>query len=448
MSANLDYSIRLERLNLKNFRCFGDIEIKLDPRLTVFIAENGGGKTAILDAIADCLKAYLAALGVNAYKANPILKQDVKRGETYANCRLLADISYVKQEEIIDENKKSSILYVSDSDLFSIVISTADDEQKDQTTSIFYKQAQPLKNNMHLDFPALIYYGGSSAAVEYKGKESTALDKINMVYKNALNGSRFQFTTFLNWWKENEYDMLRIKDQTSSRFVTLNDQFTKLKRAIEFILNDDPNAPTYTELSFNEERKIGMYKKTHDGGSHFIELSQFSSGEKALFAFVAELGLRLLHATPLKTTLDADNAYRILGKGIVLIDEIDLHLHPKWQRMVLPKLCEIFPNVQFVVTTHSTEVLKGIHREQLRVIKDGMISSISPYIEGRDANGILQDAFNIYKLFKEDEQKLSELYSLIDKDKDAANRLLAELKEKWGDTDDEIIRAEAYLEIF
>lgn len=435
----LSYGISLERLNLKSFRCFGDVEINFDSRLTVFIAENGGGKTTVLDAIAECLKVYLTALKVNGYKTNLIASKDVKFGETYANCSLLVDIDYVSFAESIETPNNA---------LTFLTVTTSEEEQKTQLTSDFYQQAKSLKNT-HLHFPVLVYYGGNSVPVDYNDKEKTNLDRVNMVYKGSLSGRRLHFTTFLNWWEKNEYLMFRIKNKTSPKFITLNDQFTKLKRAIEFVLNDDPNDPTYTDLRINEEEelKMGMDKKTHDG-TQFVEIKQFSSGEQALFAFVVNLGLRLLHATPLATNIDADNAYRILGKGIVLIDEVDLHLHPKWQQKIIGKLMEVFPDVQFVVTTHSPEALKGINRNHLRIIKNNRIALNLPYIEGRDTNSILEDAFGSYKRFKKDEEKLSNLYTLINTDKEAASKLLAELKEKWGEADSEIIRAESYMEIF
>jgi predicted ATP-binding protein involved in virulence len=421
-SDELAYSISLERLNLKSFRCFGDLEINFDSRLTVFIAENGGGKTTVLDAIAECLKAYLAALKVNGYKTNLIPNKDVKIGETYANCSLLVDIDYVSEIiEIVEQQqnakedneqqqnsenevkkekvkKETRVREITNNVVTTIAVTTAKNEQVDEATAHFYQQAQPYKNYTKIDFPVLVYYGGNSVPVDYNDKEKTNLDKVSMVYKDALSSSRFHFTTFLNWWKEKEYDMLRLRDITSPEFITLNDQFTKLKRAIEFILNDNPTDPTYTDLCINEELKMGMDKKTHDGGTQFVEINQFSSGEKALFAFVADLGLRLLYATPLATNIDADNAYRILGKGIVLIDEVDLHLHPKWQQKIIGKLMTIFPEVQFVVTTHSPFVVSSFVENNptcLTYRLTDFVPKVERFGKGQSADYVLSELMDV-----------------------------------------------------
>ena len=169
---------------------------------------------------------------------------------------------------------------------------------------------------------------------------------------------------------------------------------------------------------------------------------QLSSGEKLLFALFADIARRLITANPKSKDPLKE------GSGVVLIDEIDLHLHPKWQRKVVGKLCTIFPNVQFVVTTHSAEVLKGLDRKHLRIIRDGKIISTAPYIKGRDTNSILADAFELSERMPEYEQKITNFYTLVENDKISARKALNELKEEWGEMDEEIIRAESYFEIF
>jgi predicted ATP-binding protein involved in virulence len=111
------------------------------------------------------------------------------------------------------------------------------------------------------------------------------------------------------------------------------------------------------------------YQESPKGNFVFIKKgvklleTQLSSGERSLMTLVADIARRLVIANPLsKNPL-------LEGSGLVLIDEIDLHLHPLWQRKVVGKLMELFPNVQFVVTTHSPSIVANCKTEQINLIK-------------------------------------------------------------------------------
>ena len=81
-----------------------------------------------------------------------------------------------------------------------------------------------------------------------------------------------------------------------------------------------------------------------------LEIGQLSDGEKCTIALIGDLARRLALANPEKKN-------PLEGSGIALIDEVELHMHPKWQRKIIPMLSETFPNIQFIITTHSPQVL-------------------------------------------------------------------------------------------
>lgn len=101
-----------------------------------------------------------------------------------------------------------------------------------------------------------------------------------------------------------------------------------------------------------------------------LTVNQLSDGEKCLIAMVSDLARRMAIANPTGDPLQ--------GEGIILIDEIDLHLHPKWQRMIVPKLLEVFPNCQFIISTHSPHVLTHIQPENIFLLRwvDGNIKKM------------------------------------------------------------------------
>ncbi len=138
------------------------------------------------------------------------------------------------------------------------------------------------------------------------------------------------------------------------------------------------------------------------------------------------------------------------GKGVVLIDEIEQHLHPGWQRTIIPNLRRTFPNIQFILTTHSPQVLSNVPTENVFVLKDFKLRKFPPYhTYGKDSNAILNEVFEIEESRPEHGVKdLKELYGYIDKnDRKNAEKKLEELREKFGSSDTDLVRAEMYIEL-
>lgn len=127
---------------------------------------------------------------------------------------------------------------------------------------------------------------------------------------------------------------------------------------------------------------------------------------------------------------------------MVLIDEVDLHLHPRWQRTVLTGLRTTFPRLQFVVTTHSPQVLSSALNRQVRRLVNGRIQDDGVFVEGRDTNAILRELMNTNDRAAEGLVLLRNLHDAIDRgDRDTAGKLLSDLETKWGPLDPELIRA-------
>jgi hypothetical protein len=132
--------------------------------------------------------------------------------------------------------------------------------------------------------------------------------------------------------------------------------------------------------------------------------------------------------------------------GVVLIDEIDLHLHPTWQRRVLPSLVRTFPHVQFVATTHSPQVLASAKRTWTRTFNGISEVRTGGYVEGRDSNSILVDIMGDRSRPKERQDQLNEVLRLIDDEVfGEARAALEKLEKVWGPDDPEILRARALL---
>lgn len=169
-------------------------------------------------------------------------------------------------------------------------------------------------------------------------------------------------------------------------------------------------------------------------GTRFF-LEQLSDGERGLLALVFDLTRRLCIANP---TSDAPLTE---GNAIVLIDEIELHLHPKWQRMVVRKLREVFPACQFIITTHSPQVIGQTKPDKLRLLvhdeSERVVLKSVGQAYGMDSSWVLENIMGVPARDYETEQSLSAVYDAID-DEDfiGARKLANALKNDIGDFPD------------
>lgn len=152
-----------------------------------------------------------------------------------------------------------------------------------------------------------------------------------------------------------------------------------------------------------------------------VNISQLSEGQKTLVALTGDLARRLV-------TLNPNSNNPLHGHGIVIIDEIELHLHPKWQQTVLSKLREIFPKIQFIVTTHSPQILTHIANENTIIGLKSDGESILKYpVEntyGKNTDRIYEDNMKVSSRPKLVQDKLDEIFGIIEEKK------LEEAKEK------------------
>lgn len=449
----MKYQLQLSQLYLTGFRGFeGTVTLSFDPQLTVLIGDNGSGKSTVLDAVAIGLM-YLRneITGGHLFEFPVPLDAVKKKNYDVNNNRsdFENELGFCFTDYKINEN--GQVVFLPDTLTTAGFIMRAtnstttnvekfcSDKEAEQiatfTQHLYHTKLQQQLTNV----PILVYYGCNSintdtakATIDGTARV-TDLDLFD-TYRQSLEAKTFNFEQLLLLLDRRQKSMLQDR-RFDDRFLDA------LQIAISGMLNDSEGA-TYANLRINYGRLFDevVIDKTIGDKTEMLYLNQMSSGEKVLLGLVADLTRRLYLANTEGDLLQ--------GNGIVLIDEIDLHLHPKWQQKVVGKLLEIFPNVQFIVTTHSPEVLKGIQRNALRILTSNGIKNTQPYIERRDTNSILEDAFGLHKRFKEDNEKLSSLYDLMTTNRDEAERLLEELKEKWGAADEEIIRAESYLEIF
>lgn len=179
-------------------------------------------------------------------------------------------------------------------------------------------------------------------------------------------------------------------------------------------------------------------------GKQSLEVSQLSNGEKVTLAMIGDLARRLALANPsLENPLE--------GEGIVLIDEIELHLHPAWQREIINRLESTFPNIQFILSTHSPQVLGELSDAQIFFVtqeKDGediKVRSV-PSLFGKDSNMILEQFMGVAEKNEEIKDMLQKLYRYIMESKLVeAKRMQEQLVEILGSDDPNLVKADMII---
>jgi hypothetical protein len=174
------------------------------------------------------------------------------------------------------------------------------------------------------------------------------------------------------------------------------------------------------------DRKPLAMKVRKDG--KYLTINQLSDGEKCTIALFGDLARRMALANP-----ERENPLE--GIGVVLIDELDLHMHTSWQRKVLSVLKKTFPNIQFIITTHSPQILGEVDDtfKLFYVFKEGQRIALKSYksFMGWDTNVILEEVMNTASVNQDIKRMLDEMYLLIEKKKfDEAEKLADILDEK------------------
>ena len=260
-----------------------------------------------------------------------------------------------------------------------------------------------------------------------------------MIYQNAFGYKSAGFSDFTFWFAKQE----AIENKEKIKWQDFNITVPKLDVVRQGIITffSGLGEEIFKNLQVNVDEELDEGSLTIEKGSEILKLDQLSDGEKMLLMVVADIARRLSIANPsLENPLE--------GKGIVLIDEIELHLHPGWQRNVLPALMATFPNIQFIVTTHSPQVLGAIDKESILILEDFKVVENTPHTKGRDSNSILFELFGVEKRDKAAQAHLDKLYDLIENDdKVEAMKLLEEIKKNVGEQDIEVTRANTYIDL-
>lgn len=353
-----DYQVKIDSIRFVNYKKFIKSDVSFDPSLTVLSGKNGTGKSSVLAGVSLILSWIIARLrndkGVGSY----ISKLDVNNNAV--NGCIIG--SMFGNEVSIPSKAKAGFAKEFTFNIASI---------REYVTDKRKKLAEHRDTTC---VPVFAYYGVKRAVLDMPLRTRHKDYSIFDAYDKCLDGVA-NFRGFFTWFRACEDWENQQTVRTGQRVE--HPGLRAFRHAMERFM------PEYRDI-YIERHPLGMML---DKNGVRLNAQQLSDGEKIYLALIGDLCHRLSLANPTGDPL--------LGEGIVLIDEIDLHLHPQWQSEIATALTRTFPNIQFIISTHSPHVINSVPTSSLRLVDaDGLVST-APYGYGMPSEVILGDIMRL-----------------------------------------------------
>ncbi|MGO1618189.1 MAG: AAA family ATPase [Oceanisphaera sp.] len=340
--------MKLAKLHLQNYRRFENFEIDFHPELTVIAARNGQGKTTVLEAIAAALGPFVGAF-------------DMGKSENIAR----ADARYSAIGNGFENEQNFPVIIDAAMSTPAIQWQRALNSPKGRTT---IKDAAPLadwgkelqvslRTEANIELPIVSYYPSSRLWVNHKEAPGKAVisGSRTLGYEDCLSSSS-SFRQMQRWLKDATGSAQQEKEFKGYEQSNLKPRLEGIQNAVNQAMSEEGWSEFHYSFAHQE---LVMWHADHG----LLPVSLLSDGVRAMISLVADIAFRCAR-------LNGHLQERApeLTKGIVAIDEVDLHLHPAWQQGVISSLRSAFPNIQFIVSTHSPQVLSSVHKENIRTV--------------------------------------------------------------------------------
>lgn len=415
--------MRLDHLHLQNFRCYEDAHFDFNPQFNLLVGVNGSGKSSLLRAVA---AAFAEFANIMTSVTVPLAEDDLRfvidrfENKTRFERKLPMVIS---GEGALSGATRWSISQSSEQMMQAYDLGPVND---------FRALRKRISDGEAADLPVLAFY-----------RANRQLSGANVSAESAAQHRLSRFDGYLNWFDA----VVDLKDfetwlisktlermqsvlEAGSAATPFNDELAWVNQAIGLAIPDLKN------LRYD----LRMQSLLVDiGDQSTVPFNSLSDGQRGLVTLIADIGRRMC-------VLNPHMGVQVLERtsGVVLIDELDLHLHPAWQRNIAPALRRAFPSVQFIAASHSPQIIGSLAATEVTVL--GKHSTSSPHVTfGLDSSRVLEEVMGVAQREPAIEASLQHLFSTLESDDlPKARQLLEALRAKAPDLP-EYARAEALL---
>lgn len=397
--------MKIQRLDMLNFRGVAELALDFTERTTAFVGVNGVGKSTILDALAIALSQLTWRINSMPNKARPIALDDIRHGSEFARIEVTVELrgQSVTWAIVTNRKKTASVDPIRKSDLEALNTAVKGLESE------WHQVASTEKDSYNL--PLAVYYDVHRAVLEVPMRVRERLThKHHEVYQDALDHGGANFKRFFIWFRNFE----DAENEARTDNTSFRDRGLEAARAA---------ISNFTGFEGIKVRRKPKMRMTVRKGSDEFNVLQLSDGERNMLALVGDMARRLCVLNPSLTNPNE-------GAGIVLVDEIDLHLHPRWQREVVGKLEATFPNCQFIITTHSPQVLGELKPESVMLLRGGELVGHPQASYGLTSGQILEEIMHASSRTSGVKGRLDSIFANLEHGAlPEAKRLIAALKQ-------------------
>lgn len=411
--------MKVTRLKATNLRAIRAAEFHFQSGFNLIVGVNGVGKTSVLDALCACLSPIVKYINRLPVKVDSLSVEDIRIGADAMTLECGIQIRNGEYSYLIHIPRESSAPQEKKSGMPR--------EQVHETPgkSEFVGAVPQVATEMEPSGRPLAVLFSTRRAVPSERGPSKASSGGNVLaaFADAFSNRELQLGQFAAWMRVQE--VLKVENAAAGRVLgTFEDAVSRF-------------LPGYSNLRASDDQRPTLQI---DRGTTTIRVRQLSDGERGTLALVLDLTRRLSQANP-KMPDPAAN-----GEAIVLIDELDLHLHPKWQRLIVKNLTTAFPKCQFIATTHSPQVIGEVQHDRIQIIADGEVYSPT-HSFGVDSSRVLEEIMESGTRTAPVQDLLSLLSRAIGAgDHVTAETLLGQLSNVIGEDDPEVTRLRTLLE--
>ena len=418
--------MKLTKLHIENFKGFETLDVDFHPNFNIVVGINGTGKSTLLEASKIAIGSLFLELDKIKDKISSpsILPENVR----------LHNLE-TQYPTIIHAFAEIDSELCTSKDSCSVEWKRVLEKHRGKTTKIQAREMSRISDNLQKiirrnedkPLPLIAYYSTDRFKKEKKDVGVTAKGSRLRGYYNAMDQlTNIKF--FLELFKTETLYELQHQEKSI--------QLAVVKRAVEECIEDC--AKIYYDVSYD---KLLIDVKS---ANELIPFFSLSDGVRTTLSLVMEIAFRCYLLNPY---LGIDAAK--LTEGVVLIDEIDLHLHPTWQKKIVADLRRAFPNIQFIVTTHAPLVIGSLKEGALFNISENKLYQFQNQF-GRDANAILKE-MDTEPMDDELQNDIDNYFILIENEKGKSQEAISlrqKLESKLGDSHAELQRADIMLNFF